>query len=59
MSNEVFQAGDVVQLKSGGAIMTIEWVRTVEKDCKCSWFDSSGKIHNQMFAIAALEKPKL
>ena len=63
MADEQLQAGDVVQLKSGGPKMVIEWINRknppnvfANLGACCSWFDSSGKQHTKMFAESALKK---
>ena len=49
-----FKVGDVVQLKSGGPLMTIAEVRGDEQ-CRCSWF-LNGKRFQEMFNKDELEK---
>jgi uncharacterized protein YodC (DUF2158 family) len=58
-----FAVGDVVQLKSGGAIMTVEAVGkhhlTQEDIVDCVWFESVGKkqeVCRDSFPPAALKK---
>lgn len=45
------QAGDTVQLKSGGPLMTIKWVDG--NDAYCEWFDGA-KIMGAPFVVAQL-----
>lgn len=48
----MFKLGDVVQLKSGGPVMTITHMK--ETSCECSWFkDDAAK--NCTFPSDALE----
>ena len=52
----VFKIGDIVQLKSGGPLMTVQKVRTDEVDCM--WFDGSTLIKNTSFPLDTLVQPK-
>lgn len=53
-------SGDVVVLKSGGPMMTVESVEDMEQgelrwaEVKCSWFDSGGGVASRIFAPDAL-----
>lgn len=38
---EKFEIGKIVQLKSGGPLMTIEGIRELDKIVECIWFDGS------------------
>lgn len=49
------EAGDTVQLKTGGPEMVVE-VITIYDQAKCTWFDAEGKHHSQAFAKVALKK---
>ena len=49
-----FQAGDVVQLKSGGPLMTVKDVRTNYLDA--IWFDADLIPHENQFNIKCLRK---
>ncbi|MDT0620865.1 YodC family protein [Croceitalea vernalis] len=60
-----FTKGDVVRLKSGGPIMTIEkykletgWDYSKESDhvVVCTWFDNDGKLESRPFEQDALVK---
>ena len=48
-----FKAGDVVQLKSGGPLMTIKWIDGTE--ALCEWFEGSKK-QEQMFEMTSLRQ---
>lgn len=50
MSNQI-QAGDVVELKSGGPNMTVKWISGTE--CYCEWFDGK-KVVGSNFEITSL-----
>lgn len=39
MSEEAFKPGDMVQLRSGGPVMTVQGLRT--GDVICVWFDKT------------------
>lgn len=47
------QAGDTVQLKSGGPVMTVKWVNGTE--VYCEWF-SANAIMGAPFVLAQLDK---
>jgi uncharacterized protein YodC (DUF2158 family) len=49
-----FEAGDVVQLKSGGQTMTIEEVSAGR--VACIWFDDKNKVCRDAFSAVVLEK---
>ena len=49
-----FKKGDVVQLKSGGPIMTIDWVKGNE--CQC---ESIARVGNPLYTHCALAMLKL
>lgn len=57
MSNG-FQAGDTVQLKSGGPAMTIESFEgdSQNQGAVCSWFDDKKNHQRKWFHIASLKK---
>lgn len=38
------KAGDLVQLKSGGPIMTVSRIH-FGRECECVWFDERNKAH--------------
>ena len=48
-------SGDMVQLKSGGPVMTVEWVDR-DGGAQCVWFDTGGKHQSQYFVLATLIK---
>ena len=53
-----FKIGDVVQLRSGGPLMTIEAIEMygsegTEEKATCIWFEGS-KTHSQLFATVLL-----
>ena len=49
-----FKAGDLVELKSGGPVMTVEDDSSMDKSYKCSWF-AGDKHQSNWFAEAALQ----
>ena len=56
------KAGDIVQLKHGGPIMTVTQVDQVfmgpkGKSAWCTWNDAHGKILTGTFPLEALRKP--
>ena len=56
-----FQAGDLVQLKSGGPAMTVDSIapngaRVPRPIAKCSWFDDQHKRHTEDFEVPSLKK---
>jgi uncharacterized protein YodC (DUF2158 family) len=48
MSNTTFEIGSVVQLNSGGPLMTVEEI-TVMGFLVCTWLDKEGKRHEHVF----------
>jgi uncharacterized protein YodC (DUF2158 family) len=57
-----FNAGDIVELKSGGPDMTIESIdnysydpRQKDMKAKCVWFEAK-KRHEDIFGLALLKK---
>lgn len=55
----MFKVGDVVQLKSGGALMTVSKLFKSPEGremAQCTWFD---KKHRAAFVIDALEETAL
>ncbi len=54
MANDQIVAGDLVRLKSGGPLMTVEG--TDGKLAKCSWFDWSETYWSVVFSVKALAK---
>ena len=58
----MFKVGDVVQLKSGGAPMTISKLfKSAEgrEMAQCTWFDKKPKEHRAAFVIDSLEEAVL
>jgi uncharacterized protein YodC (DUF2158 family) len=58
----VFKVGDVVQLKSGGAVMTVSKLFKSPEGremVQCTWFDKKPRQHRAAFVIASLEKAGL
>lgn len=60
MPEETFQVGDIVQLKSGGPKMTVEFVGgsafgggTI---VQCKWFDEKNKLMTSDFQPGSLKK---
>lgn len=53
----MFQPGDVVQLKSGGPVMTVRWCQDEygSVDAYCDWFVGT-KQEGAKFAAAQLQK---
>ena len=56
--DNVIKAGDVVQLRSGGCLMTVCRVgQTIEtRPIDCVWFDDSGKYCSGDFVVATLRR---
>jgi len=49
-------AGEVVRLKSGGAVMTAERVFARERPfARCVWFDARGTVQNACLELPALD----
>jgi uncharacterized protein YodC (DUF2158 family) len=46
--------GDCVQLKTGGCVMTINWVGVAT--IGCVWFDESQILHRGVFGTEALRE---
>jgi uncharacterized protein YodC (DUF2158 family) len=51
-----FRAGDLVQLKSGGPKMTVDFYREELDVYICSWFDHKHERKQDSFAPDTLEK---
>ncbi len=52
-----FKAGDIVQLKSGGPLMT---VKTGDlEECYCEWFGSGNTLQTHEFTTANLKKAEV
>jgi uncharacterized protein YodC (DUF2158 family) len=59
--SEGFQLGDVVLLKSGGLLMTIESIENASSGHKrafCVWFDENKEVKSNSFLVHTLEKSK-
>lgn len=54
MNENSISAGDVVELKSGGPLMTVEGVD--DNVAKCTWFDNDGDYCSNIFSKKALKK---
>jgi len=55
----MFKVGDVVQLKSGGALMTVSKLFKSPEGremAQCTWFDKKPREHRAVFVIDALEE---
>ena len=48
------EEGDLVQLKSGGPVMSLQML-TPER-AMCMWFDEEGKLHERSFPLNVLHK---
>lgn len=55
MADREFQDGEVVQLKSGGLLMTIEGFEEASKRYACVWFEKA-KVMRDSFPGAVLTK---
>ena len=49
--------GDIVRLKSGGPVMTVDWVNQGEAQAHCVWMRDETPM-KYTFSIAALEAAK-
>lgn len=59
MDENILQPGDLVQLKSGGPVMTVTNDDPLNKrngSVQCKWF-SGNKLERGSFPIAALQSP--
>lgn len=45
-------AGDLVQLKSGGPVMTVGWVE--HGAAHCNWFDERNELKSASFSVQQL-----
>lgn len=50
-----FQPGDVVQLKSGGTLMTVS--KVMDAGAYCTWFDETGAMQGRVLPEATLQFP--
>lgn len=56
MTQKRYQVGDVVELKSGGPVMTVtDLMAGYPDDANCSWF-SGDKLEQGAFPMAALRE---
>ena len=55
MAEETFELGDVVQLKSGGPQMTIDWMSEDGTNTVCIWFDKDKNRQRDEFGVHALK----
>jgi len=55
--NTKIQAGDVVELKSGGPEMTVGYFEN-GSEVTCYWFDNANNFQRQIIATEALKKVK-
>ncbi|MFW2349899.1 YodC family protein [Qipengyuania sp.] len=46
-------SGDLVQLKSGGPVMTVAWIN--REDVGCTWFDEKNELQNSNFRAPQLK----
>lgn len=54
---ELFKIGDLVRLKSGGPIMTINYVKDYEEnECICIWFNDKKEVLSRSFNPTTLVK---
>lgn len=55
MTNSVpLQEGDLVQLKSGGPVMSLQMIAGAR--ASCMWFDQDGKLHERTFQLDTLRR---
>jgi len=54
VEGEHFDEGDLVQLNSGGPVMSVQAVAGAH--ATCMWFDASGTLHEQTFALGSLKR---
>jgi uncharacterized protein YodC (DUF2158 family) len=54
-----FQKGDIVKLKSGGPIMTVQNIgnyTTIEDGVLCVWFSEKKELKEEVFDASVLQK---
>ena len=54
MANPTYKVGDLVQLKSGGPVMTVSDIAASGEHVSCKWF-AGAKLEHGLFAMATLE----
>ena len=54
--DEKIKQGDVVELISGGLLMTVEAVDEVTEQVYCCWFDTKSELKKAQFNIRAVRK---
>ena len=52
---QIYAAGDVLRLKSGGPKMTVLDMDGADS-VSVSWFDRNGKLHKDSFTVAMVER---
>lgn len=50
------EEGDLVQLRSGGPVMSVQVIDLAACLCKCLWFDQRGELQECSFALSALHQ---
>ena len=56
MATDNIQTGDMVQLKSGGPVMTVDWIDDDHKYATCVWFGRDGKQQSHDFYLTSPTK---
>lgn len=51
----MFKIGDVVKMKMGGPLMTVNQVYD-DEEVNCIWFDNDHRLNNEDFQSSMLEK---
>lgn len=54
---ENFKPGDLVELKSGSATMTVEGIEATSGCIICTWWGGDGKVNQRAFHPDALKRP--
>lgn len=55
-SPKVYSAGDLVQLKSGGPVMTVEYDVHGVGAVHCEWLDNIGQPHHKVYYQPSIKK---
>jgi uncharacterized protein YodC (DUF2158 family) len=55
MSDTEFKPGNIVRLRSGGPVMTIDSAGSFLRTWKCRWFSKEEKLHEEYFSESSLE----